>query len=112
MDQLKSSPSEIWATQEVEVVPLTAYGVILPSQFDQKVYNIARLKYQDLSGLNAFSAAYEEKSKQHQEELEQVLSDNGKARLQLLRKEGQESLDKGKETLDKAETNCRKASVV
>ena len=33
---------------------LTAYGVILPSQFDQKVYNIARLKYQDLAGLNAF----------------------------------------------------------
>ena len=36
---------------------LTAYGVILPSQFDQKVYNIARLKYQDLAGLNAFSEA-------------------------------------------------------
>ena len=86
---------------------LTSYGVILSSQFDQKVYNIARLKYQDLSGLNAFSAAYEEKSKQHQEELEQVLSDNGKARLQVLRKEGQESLDKGKETLDKAETNLQ-----
>ena len=65
---------------------LTAYGVILPSQFDQKVYNIARLKYQDLAGLNAFSSAYEEKSKQHQEELEQILSDNGKVRLQLLKK--------------------------
>ena len=65
---------------------LTAYGVILPSQFDQKVYNIARLKYQDLAGLNAFSSAYEEKSKQHQEDLEQALSDNGKARLQLLKK--------------------------
>ena len=86
---------------------LTAYGVILPSQFDQKVYNIARLKYQDLAGLNAFSAAYEEKSKQRQEDLEQVLSDNGKARLQLLKKEGQESLDKGQETLDKAETNLQ-----
>ena len=86
---------------------LTAYGVILPDQFDQKVYNIARLKYQDLSGLNAFSAAYEEKSKQHQEDLEQALSDNGKARLQLLKKEGQESLDKGQETLDKAETNLQ-----
>ena len=86
---------------------LTAYGVILPSQFDQKVYNIARLKYQDLSGLNAFSVAYEEKSKQHQEDLEQALSDNGKARLQLLKKEGQESLDKGQETLDKAETNLQ-----
>ena len=86
---------------------LTAYGVILPSQFDQKVYNIARLKYQDLADLNAFSEAYEEKSKQHQEDLEQTLSDNGKARLQLLRKEGQESLDKGQETLDKAETNLQ-----
>ena len=79
---------------------LTAYGVILPSQFDQKVYNIARLKYQDLADLNAFSEAYEEKSKQHQEDLEQALSDNGKARLQLLKKEGQE-------TLDKAETNLQ-----
>lgn len=86
---------------------LTAYGVILPSQFDQKVYNIARLKYQDLAGLNAFSSAYEEKSKQHQEELEQILSDNGKVRLRLLKKEGQESLDKGQETLDKAQTNLQ-----
>ncbi|CEV42598.1 ABC transporter permease [Streptococcus pneumoniae] len=86
---------------------LTAYGVILPSQFDQKVYNIARLKYQDLAGLNAFSSAYEEKSKQHQEELEQILSDNGKVRLQVLKKEGQESLDKGQETLDKAHTNLQ-----
>ena len=86
---------------------LTAYGVLLPSQFDQKVYNIARLKYQDLAGLNAFSSAYEEKSKQHQEELEQALSDNGKARLQLLKKEGQESLDKGKETLDQAQANLQ-----
>ncbi|MDU1097149.1 MAG: FtsX-like permease family protein, partial [Streptococcus mitis] len=86
---------------------LTAYGVILPSQFDQKVYNIARVKYQDLASLNAFSSAYEEKSKQHQEDLEQALSDNGKVRLQLLKKEGQESLDKGQETLDKAETNLQ-----
>ncbi|MDU3884981.1 MAG: FtsX-like permease family protein, partial [Streptococcus mitis] len=86
---------------------LTAYGVILPSQFDQKVYNIARLKYQDLASLNAFSSAYEEKSKQHQENLEQALSDNGKARLQLLKKEGQESLDKSQKTLDKAETNLQ-----
>ena len=78
---------------------LTAYGVILSSQFDQKVYNIARLKYQDLSALNAFSVAYEEKSKQHQENLEQALSDNGKARLQVLRKEGQESLDKAQTNL-------------
>lgn len=86
---------------------LTAYGVILPSQFDQKVYNIARLKYQDLAGLNAFSSAYEEKSKQHQEDLEQTLSDNGKVRLQLLKKEedklkqAEQNLAQEKEKLEK-----------
>ena len=61
---------------------LTAYGLVMPSQFDQKVYNIARLKYQDLS-------------------------DNGKARLQLLKKEGQESLDKGQERIRKAQENLQ-----
>ncbi len=91
---------------------LTAYGVILPSQFDQKVYNIARLKYQDLAGLNAFSSAYEEKSKQHQEELEQILSDNGKVRLQLLKKKDKSLWTRGKRPLTRLRLICRKASVV
>ena len=86
---------------------LTAYGVVLASQFDQKVYSIARLKYQDLAGINAFSAAYEERAKQHQADLERVLSDNGKARFQLLKKEGQESLNKGQETVRKAQENLQ-----
>ena len=86
---------------------LTAYGLVMPGQFDEKVYSIARLKYKNLEGLNSFSTDYEETVKQDQEELEKLLSDNGKARLQLLKKEGQESLDKGQETLNKAETNLQ-----
>ena len=86
---------------------LTAYGVILPSQFDQKVYNIARLKYQDLAGLNSFSTDYEEKVQQNQEELENLLSDNGKAHLELVKKEGQDSLNEGQERIRKAQDNLQ-----
>ena len=86
---------------------LTAYGLVMPSQFDEKVYSIARLKYKNLEGLNSFSTDYEETVKQDQEELEKLLSDNGKARLQLLKKEGQESLDKGQERIRKAQENLQ-----
>ena len=86
---------------------LTAYGLIMPSQFDEKVYSIARLKYKNLEGLNSFSTDYEETVKQDQEELEKLLSDNGKARLELVKKEGQVSLDKGQERIRKAQENLQ-----
>ena len=86
---------------------LTAYGLIMPSQFDEKVYSIARLKYKNLEGLNSFSTDYEEKVQQNQEELENLLSDNGKARLELVKKEGQDSLDKGQERIRKAQDNLQ-----
>ena len=86
---------------------LTAYGLIMPSQFDEKVYSIARLKYKNLEGLNSFSTDYEEKVQQNQEELENLLSDNGKARLELVKKEGQDSLDEGQERIRKAQDNLQ-----
>ena len=86
---------------------LTAYGLVMPSQFDEKVYSIARLKYKNLEGLNSFSTDYEETVKQDQEELEKLLSDNGKARLELVKKEGQVSLDKGQERIRKAQENLQ-----
>ena len=86
---------------------LTAYGLIMPSQFDEKVYSIARLKYKNLEGLNSFSTDYEEKVQQNQEELENLLSDNGKARLELVKKEGQDSLNEGQERIRKAQDNLQ-----
>ena len=86
---------------------LTAYGLIMPSQFDEKVYSIARLKYKNLEGLNSFSTDYEEKVQQNQEELEKLLSDNGKAHLELVKKEGQDSLNEGQERIRKAQDNLQ-----
>ena len=84
---------------------LAGYGVILPSQFDSDVYSIARVRYDDLKNLDAFSSDYKTKRTQHQEELQDLLADNGQKRLASIKTNGQKSLKDGKEQLQTAESN-------
>ena len=84
---------------------LTGYGVILPSQFDSDVYSIARVRYDDLKNLDAFSSDYKTKRAQHQEELQDLLADNGQKRLASIKEDGQKSLEEGKDQLQTAESN-------
>ena len=84
---------------------LAGYGVILPSQFDSGVYSIARVRYDDLKNLDAFSPDYKTKRTQHQEELQDLLADNGQKRLAGIKANGQKSLEEGKEQLQTAESN-------
>ena len=87
---------------------LAGYGVILPSQFDTEVYSIARVRYDDLKNLDAFSSDYKSKRAQHQEELQDLLADNGQKRLASIKSNGQKSLEDGKEQLQTAESNLQK----
>ena len=84
---------------------LAGYGVILPSQFDSDVYSIARVRYDDLKNLDAFSSDYKTKRTQHQEELQDLLADNGQKRLAGIKANGKKSLEEGKEQLQTAESN-------
>ena len=84
---------------------LAGYGVILPSQFDSDVYSIARVRYDDLKNLDTFSSDYKTKRAQHQEELQDLLADNGQKRLASIKSNGQKSLEEGKEQLQTAESN-------
>ena len=84
---------------------LAGYGVILPGQFDSDVYSIARVRYDDLKNLDAFSSDYKTKRTQHQEELQELLADNGQKRLASIKTNGQKSLKDGKEQLQTAESN-------
>ena len=86
---------------------LAGYGVILPSQFDSDVYSIARVRYDDLKNLDAFSSDYKTKRTQHQEELQDLLADNGQKRLVSIKANGQKSLEEGKEQLQTAESNLQ-----
>lgn len=87
---------------------LAGYGVILPSQFDSDVYSIARVRYDDLKNLDAFSSDYRSKRDQHQEDLQNLLADNGQKRLASIKANGQKSLEDGKEQLQTAEGNLQK----
>ena len=84
---------------------LAGYGVILASQFDTEVYSIARVRYDDLKNLDAFSSDYKSKRTQHQEELQDLLADNGQKILAGIKANGQKSLEEGKEQLQTAESN-------
>ena len=87
---------------------LAGYGVILPSQFASDVYSIARVRYDDLKNLDAFSSDYRSKRDQHQEDLQNLLADNGQKRLASIKANGQKSLEDGKEQLKTAEGNLQK----
>ena len=87
---------------------LAGYGVILPSQFNSDVYSIARVRYDDLKNLDAFSSDYRSKRDQHQEALQDLLADNGQKRLESIKTNGQKSLEDGKEQLQTAESNLQK----
>ena len=87
---------------------LAGYGVIVASQFDSDVYSIARMRYDDLKNLDAFSSNYRSKRDQHQEDLQNLLADNGQKRLASIKANGQKSLEDGKEQLQTAESNLQK----
>ena len=87
---------------------LAGYGVIVASQFDTEVFSIARVRYDDLKNLDAFSSDYRSKRDQHQEELKDLLADNGQKRLASIKTNGQKSLEDGKEQIQTAERNLQK----
>lgn len=87
---------------------LAGYGVLVASRFDTEVYSIARVRYDDLKNLDAFSSDYKSKRAQHQEELQDLLADNGQKRLASIKSNGQKSLEDGKEQLQTAESNLQK----
>ena len=74
---------------------LSAYAVVMPKTFQSSVYTVARLKYDDLKTLNSFGDSYRKKVKQHENELEKLVADNGKNRLSEIKKQAQTKIADG-----------------
>lgn len=74
---------------------LSAYAVVMPKTFQSSVYTAARLKYDDLKTLNSFGDSYRKKVKQHENELEKLVADNGKNRLSEIKKQAQTKIAEG-----------------
>lgn len=74
---------------------LSAYAVVMPKTFQSSVYTVARLKYDDLKALNSFGDSYRKKVKQYENELENLVADNGKNRLSEIKKQAQTKIADG-----------------
>ena len=79
--------------------------MILPSQFDSDVYSIARVRYDDLKNLDAFSSDYKRKRTQHQEELQDLLADNGQKKIGKYQNKWAKEPGRGERTAQTAESN-------
>ena len=61
---------------------LDAYALVSKKVFTTKLPAMARIQFDDLKSLDSFSQVYQKGLEAHQEELEKLLKDNGKARYQ------------------------------
>ena len=106
--------SEIWdqtsiGQTTVGTGELTAYAVTSPQAFDSEVYMLARIRYSDLAEEPYYSAAYEKKISQHQQDLETLLADNGQQRLEVLKASAQEAIQDGQAEIAQSEQDLTEA---
>ncbi|WP_449159928.1 FtsX-like permease family protein [Streptococcus sp.] len=113
--------SEMWSQKNLGTAMsgsgnLDAYALVSKEVFTTKLPAMARIQFDDLKSLDSFSQVYQKGLKAHQEELEKLLKDNGKARYQRLKQEadgqiqkGQKELSRAKETLQPAKSQIDQA---
>lgn len=113
--------SEMWSQKNLGTAMsgsgnLDAYALVSKEVFTTKLPAMARIQFDDLRYLDSFSQVYQKRLEAHQEELEILLKDNGRARYQRLKQEvdgqiqkGQKELNRAKETLQLAKSQIDQA---
>lgn len=106
--------SEMWSQKNLGTAMsgsgnLDAYALVSKEVFTTKLPVMARIQFDDLRSLDSFSQAYQKRLEDHQEELEKLLKDNGKARYQRLKKEADGQIQKGQKELSRAKETLQSA---
>ncbi|WP_057491504.1 FtsX-like permease family protein [Streptococcus orisasini] len=99
--------SEIWSktymgTSTAGDGSLSNYAVVTDGAFNSDTATIARIRYDDLKNLDPFSDAYTKKLMAHQDNLDRLLSDNGKKRLQTLQNSARARVSKSRQQVKAA----------
>lgn len=81
---------------------LDCYGVVTEEAFNSDVYMMAKIIFKDTLNLDPYSDEYNDKIISHKKELEDVLSDNKKVRLKLIKTEYQNKIDEASDALNEA----------
>lgn len=106
--------SEMWSQKNLGTAMsgsgnLDAYALVSKEVFTTKLPAMARIQFDDLKSLDSFSQVYQKRLEAHQEELEKLLKDNGRARYQRLKKEADGQIQKGQKELSRAEETLQSA---
>ena len=106
--------SEMWSQKNLGTAMsgsgnLDAYALVSKEVFTTKLPVMARIQFDDLRSFDSFSQAYQKGLEDHQEELEKLLKDNGKARYQRLKKEADGQIQKGQKELSLAKETLQSA---
>ena len=106
--------SEMWSQKNLGTAMsgsgnLDAYALVSKEVFTTKLPAMARIQFDDLGSFDSFSQAYQKRLEEHQEELEKLLKDNGKARYQRLKKEADGQIQKGQKELSRAKETLQSA---
>lgn len=106
--------SEMWSQKNLGTAMsgsgnLDAYALVSKEVFTTKLPAMARIQFDDLKSLDSFSQVYQKGLKAHQEELEKLLKDNGKARYQRLKQEADRQIQKGQKELSRAKETLQSA---
>lgn len=90
---------------------LKGYGVVSPELFQSDYYLLARLTFDDLDGVDPYSQTYQDRLKDHQEDLEKAFNQEKAQRLDRLKSEKQGEINQAKEELKAGqETLAKKRS--
>ena len=81
---------------------LEGYGVVTKDNFDTDVYTIVRARYKDVRGLNYTDSEYTRKVDKHQKQLDEILKDNGKQRLEEIKSKANDKITKSKKKIEDA----------
>lgn len=81
---------------------LEGYAVVTPDNFDTDVYTIVRARYKDVRGLNYTDSEYTKKVDKHQKQLDEILKDNSKQRLEEIKSKANDKIAKSKKKIEDA----------
>ena len=81
---------------------LEGYAVVTEDNFDTDVYTIMRARYKDVRGLNFTDTEYTRKVGKHQKQLDEILKDNGKLRLEEIKSKANDKISKSNKKIEDA----------
>lgn len=86
---------------------LKGYGFVSSKVFDSDFYMIARVTFQDTQNVDPYSDQYTDLIQAHKNELDELLEDQPKLRLQAIKDEAQNSIDDGQNQIDEAKEKLK-----